>query len=206
MTAATPPSGSTTAGIDDPGTVTFDTPLDPDSLTASSFQLRDAGGAPLAAALSYDAATRTARLTPTATLVADAVHEVRVTTAVRSDAGAPLSADADWSFTTRGCPCSTMSTLAPETTFIDTQDGRQSSEQLSLELGTKLTVDQNVRLTKIRFYKSPGETGTHVGRVWTAGGGLIASTTFAGETGSGWQEQALAAPITLRPGRTYVVS
>ena len=30
--------------------------------------------------------------------------------------------------------------------------------------------------------------------------------TFANETASGWQQQSLATPITLKPGRVYVLS
>jgi hypothetical protein len=73
-------------------------------------------------------------------------------------------------------------------------------------MGVKVRVSQVARLTAIRFYKSPGEGGTHVGRVWTAGGTQIASVAFSGESGSGWQQQPLASPIALSPGQTYVVT
>ena len=46
----------------------------------------------------------------------------------------------------------------------------------------------------MRFYKSPGETGTHVGRIWTEGGTQLAQVTFTGETTSGWQTEELVDP------------
>jgi hypothetical protein len=61
-------------------------------------------------------------------------------------------------------------------------------------------------VTAIRFYKSPGETGTHVGRIWSQSGTQLASTTFSGETASGWQQQSLSTPFTLQPGTTYTIS
>jgi hypothetical protein len=58
----------------------------------------------------------------------------------------------------------------------------------------------------VRYYRDAGETGTHVGRVWSATGTLLASTTFTGESSSGWQQQALSAPLDLVAGQVYVVS
>src|SRR6185436_5867851 len=71
---------------------------------------------------------------------------------------------------------------------------------------TKFTVDQPMQLTSFRFYKDASETGTHVGKVWSSSGVLLAQQTFAGETDSGWQQQALASPLSLQPNTTYIVS
>jgi len=57
--------------------VVFDQAIDPATLTAASFQVKRAG-VPLPAALSYDAATRTARAAPP--LLPDGTYEVEVTT------------------------------------------------------------------------------------------------------------------------------
>ncbi len=58
----------------------------------------------------------------------------------------------------------------------------------------------------IRYYKSPSETGTHVGHIWSATGQPLATVTFTNEGTSGWQQQALATPLTINAGTTYVVS
>ena len=74
-------------------------------------------------------------------------------------------------------------------------------------MGVKVRVSQAAHLTAIRYYRSPGETGSHIGRCGTRNGQLLASVAFTGETGSGWQEQALAdAGARSTPGQTYVVS
>jgi hypothetical protein len=75
-----------------------------------------------------------------------------------------------------------------------------------VELGLKFRSAVNGHVTGIRFYKGPGNSGTHVGRVWTSGGVLLGSATFGAETASGWQEQALPTPVPISANTTYVVS
>ena len=62
------------------------------------------------------------------------------------------------------------------------------------------------QVSAIRFYKAPGNTGTHVGSLWAADGTRLATVTFAGETASGWQRAPLSVPVSLTPGATYTVS
>ncbi|KFF60502.1 hypothetical protein JF66_04230 [Cryobacterium sp. MLB-32] len=61
-------------------------------------------------------------------------------------------------------------------------------------------------VTGIRFYKGPSNTGTHVGNLWSSSGVKLASVTFSGETGSGWQTADLATPVALTAGEIYTVS
>ena len=70
----------------------------------------------------------------------------------------------------------------------------------------KIKVDQPMAISAVRFYKASQETGVHIGRIWTASGVELAQTTFTGETASGWQHQALPAPLTLQPETVYIVS
>src|SRR5438046_7558779 len=51
-----------------------------------------------------------------------------------------------------------------------------------VELGVTFRADSNGYITGIRFYKSTGNTGTHVGNLWSSGGTLLASATFTGES------------------------
>ena len=121
--------------------------------------------------------------------------------------GIALASAVSWSFSTAACPCQLFSPiLTPDFIGLPTQDGRTGTGPWSYEFGTKVTVDEPTRLNAIRYYKSPGETGTHVGRVWTAGGVQLSQVTFTSETASGWQQQALAPPLALQPGATYVIS
>jgi glucose/arabinose dehydrogenase len=74
------------------------------------------------------------------------------------------------------------------------------------EYGMRFTSSQPGQITAIRYYKAPSETGTHEGRIWSATGQQLASVTFANETASGWQQQALVNPLTIAANTTYVVS
>ncbi|WP_416209789.1 N,N-dimethylformamidase beta subunit family domain-containing protein [Nostoc sp. LEGE 06077] len=74
------------------------------------------------------------------------------------------------------------------------------------ELGMKFRSATTGQITAIRFWKAPSETGTHIGRIWSATGTLLASVTFTNETTSGWQQQTLSSPLTIQANTTYVVS
>ena len=104
------------------------------------------------------------------------------------------------------CPCILLPLAAtPSTTGLSTANGRPGGPW-TLEVGVKFTVDAAARLSAFSFYKDAGETGAHVGRLWTADGVLLANVPFGAETASGWQQQALVTPIELAPGTTYVAS
>ena len=161
----------------------------------------------MGATTSYDAASRTAILRPAAALAPSTTYTATLTTAIRTPGGSQLGAPVSWHFTTSACPCR----LFPqnETPVGDrkpVQDGRSGAGPWSYEMGVKVRVSQPASLTAMRFFKSPGETGAHVGSLWTSTGSLIGQVTFQGETASGWQQQDLATPIALTPGQTYVVS
>ena len=82
----------------------------------------------------------------------------------------------------------------------------ESTDGVAYELGMKFQADRAGEINAIRFWKTPSETGTHVGHIWSADGTLLATATFTGETASGWQEQALDAPLEIAGNTTYVVS
>jgi hypothetical protein len=70
----------------------------------------------------------------------------------------------------------------------------------------KFRADVTGKVTGVRFYKGTGNTGTHVGHLWSSTGTLLGSVTFSGETTSGWQQATFSAPITINANTTYVVS
>jgi hypothetical protein len=61
-------------------------------------------------------------------------------------------------------------------------------------------------VTGIRFFKAAANTGTHIGTLWNAAGGVEAQGTFAGETASGWQALTFATPVAIAADTTYVAS
>ena len=74
------------------------------------------------------------------------------------------------------------------------------------ELGVRFSSDISGYITGIRFYKGPGNVGTHVGHLWTSTGTLLASVTFTDESISGWQEADFSTPVAITAGTTYVAS
>jgi Domain of unknown function (DUF4082)/IPT/TIG domain/Glycosyl hydrolases family 16 len=80
------------------------------------------------------------------------------------------------------------------------------SDASAIELGVKFQAQANGFITGLRFYKGTTNTGPHVGTLWTAGGTLLASVTFANETASGWQQASFASPVAIAANTTYVAS
>ncbi|MBT2536461.1 DUF4082 domain-containing protein [Arthrobacter sp. ISL-69] len=82
----------------------------------------------------------------------------------------------------------------------DSQDGG------AYELGMKITPSVDGFITGARFYKSTGNTGTHVGSLWNAAGQRLATATFTSESATGWQKVLFSQPVTVSAGQKYVVS
>jgi hypothetical protein len=97
------------------------------------------------------------------------------------------------------CPCTVFPTsLTPGT--VD------SGDFSAVNLGMKFSTTVAGEVTGVRFYKSTLNTGTHVGSLWTAGGSLLGSVTFTGETASGWQTANFSSPIPVKANTEYVIS
>jgi len=191
-----PVAGS--AGIQPTSAVTasFSRPLDPATISNSSFTLLAPGGSTVPATVSYDGAY-VATLTPSASLAMATTYTARLAAGVAGANGTPLGSAYTWSFTTPSCPCSL---------FSDLVQPANSAAVGTYELGVKVQVDQPMTLTSVRFYKAVGETGTHTATVWGPDGTALAGVTFSNETASGWQQQALSTPVQLQANTVYTVS
>ena len=94
-----------------------------------------------------------------------------------------------------------------ETIFTtQTPSNPNDTDGVPYELGLKFQSATSGQITAIRYWKAPSETGTHVGRIWTSTGSVLASVSFAAETASGWQQQTLSTPLNIQANTTYVVS
>ncbi|MBR8841028.1 MAG: DUF4082 domain-containing protein, partial [Stigonema ocellatum SAG 48.90 = DSM 106950] len=94
-----------------------------------------------------------------------------------------------------------------ETIFTNqTPSSPNATDGTSYELGLKFQSAKAGQITAIRYWKAASETGSHVGRIWSSTGSVLASVSFANETASGWQQQALATPLNIVANTTYVVS
>ena len=75
------------------------------------------------------------------------------------------------------------------------------------EVGVKFRSDSDGDITRIRFYKDAQNTGQHIGSLWPIGGGTaLASTSFTGETASGWQQVTFPSPVFVTANTVYVAS
>ncbi|WP_143591463.1 DUF4082 domain-containing protein [Thermoactinospora rubra] len=201
----------------DPPTVSAVTPLDTENsvpvttaVTATlsepiqpgTAQFTLSGG--VTGSVSYASATRTLTFTPPAALAAGTTYTATISGAKDSTGNqmAPFS----WTFTTAKpapasgvCPCSVWPDSAVPAV-------RTASDTKAVALGVKFTADRGGVVTGVRFYKGPGNTGTHVGALWTASGTKLAEATFAGESAAGWQQVTFSSPVTISANTTYVAS
>ncbi|MEW2358223.1 DUF4082 domain-containing protein [Spirillospora sp. NPDC029432] len=176
--------------------VTFDEPV---RAGTPVLALAGPSGQPVAGTAALDAAGRTVTFTPSAGLAAATRYTASVSGA-RDAAGNTMSGTARWSFTTSGaCPCTIFPSDAVPGTPAE-NDGR------AIEVGVKFTPARAGWISGVRFYKGPGNTGTHTGSLWTDTGGRMALGTFTNETASGWQTLTFSAPVAVEAGKTYVAS
>jgi hypothetical protein len=208
VTATSPGAGATAVSVTTAVTATFSEPVAPATVTASTFELRDGGGALVSASVTYDTTTRTATLRPAAALTSGGTYTARVHGAAASPyvtdlAGNPLAADVAWSFTTGAaivCPCSLWDPATTVPPIADFNDAH------AIEVGVKVRADVDGYITGLRFYKSAANTGVHLANLWTTAGTLLATATFSSESPSGWQEVSFPAPVAVAANTVYVAS
>ena len=201
---------ATTASI----TVQFSEAMTAATISSSTIFLSDAGNNPVAATVTYNAATNTATLTPTSPLNNSATYSVRVksgSAGVKDAAGNALAADFTSSFTTVALapPAPPTPPAAPTASQLlagKTPTTVDSKDSGAVELGVKFTSDQSGYISGISFYKATANTGTHVAHLWSANGTLLATGTFVNETASGWQQVAFAQPVAIQANTTYIAS
>jgi hypothetical protein len=98
-----------------------------------------------------------------------------------------------------GCPCSIWPLTALPARI-------ENTDTSAVEVGVRFRADVNGTITGIRFYKGLGNTGPHVGSLWTNTGTRLATATFANETLVGWQQVTFSTPIAITANTTYVAS
>jgi PKD repeat protein len=97
---------------------------------------------------------------------------------------------------------STYSLWSPTATPITASE----PDSRSVEVGVQFKSDVAGTISGIRFYKGAGNTGTHVGQLFSSTGQLLASATFTAETASGWQQVNFSTPIAITANTTYVAA
>lgn len=100
--------------------------------------------------------------------------------------------------TTVTCPCSIFGDTDPVNPSIN--------DAAAVELGLRFTPTRDGFVSGVRFFKGSGNTGTHVGSLWTSTGQRLAQVTFSDETATGWQQATFTSPVPVTAGQTYLVS
>src|SRR5262249_6201706 len=94
-------------------------------------------------------------------------------------------------------------TIWPSTAVATNPDGEPNAK---LEVVVKFRSDVAGVVTRVRFYKHPLNTGTHIGNLWATDGTRLATATFTGETASGWQQVNFTTPVAITANTVYVAS
>ena len=196
VVARTPAADASGVALDARVAATFGEDV---GVAGATFTLRDAAsGQAVAGTSSYDGATRTMTFAPAA-LDSGRTYTATVGGAVDA-AGNGMTSPHSWSFTTATTALHTLWPAGTVPAVAAANDGG------AIEVGLKFRVDVPGRVVGVRFHKGPGNTGTHVGRLYQADGTLLGQVTFSGETATGWQQADFASPVQVQPGVTYVVA
>jgi len=202
--SVSPTNGATGINPNTQVTVLFSEAMDPATVNGSTFTLRDSANNLVAANVSYNSLAFTATLIPGVPLSAQKSYTVSVAggaSGIKDLAGNPVATFSS-AFTT-GTPPVPVYSIWSNT---DAPVSVTPSDASPIEVGVKIQSNSNGYITGLRFYKSPLNTGTHVGNLWSRTGTLLASVAFTNETEAGWQYQALPTPVAITAHTTYVAS
>jgi methionine-rich copper-binding protein CopC len=199
VTSTTPTAGATGVATTTTVTATFSEPVQASTIAMS---LKNAAGTAVSGTTSYDSTAQRATFTPSAALASGTSYTATVSGA--KDLAGNTMTSTSWSFTTAAtpppsCPCSIWNSTA-------TPANPSEPDSSAVEVGVKFRADVAGKVTGVRFYKGTGNTGTHVGHLWSSTGTLLGTVTFSGETASGWQQAPFTTPVSITAGTTYVVS
>ncbi|PMB04903.1 Ig domain-containing protein group 1 domain-containing protein [Fischerella thermalis CCMEE 5273] len=175
-------------------------------------QVKDSAGNPQSGVTVNFAVTSGGGSVSPASAVTNASGQASTTLTLGASPGAISSVTNTVSATANGIGSVTFSATANPPggtqTVLTTQVPSISNitDGVPYELGMKFRSTKGGQITAIRFWKASSETGTHIGKIWTATGTLLESVTFTNETASGWQQQLLETPVNIQANTTYVVS
>jgi hypothetical protein len=194
LTGRSPAPGVTDVSRSSAVTATLSAPI-----SAGYSLVATQGSTTIAGTTSLSADKTTVTFRPSAAWAADTDITITLSGIVSTD-GATLGTQG-WTFHTE-TTSTTISTLfgdqTPTTAAINDSN--------AVEVGTAFTPSTAGTVTGIRFYKGTGNTGTHVGTLWSSLGATLGTVTFSGESATGWQTASFATPIPVTAGTTYVVS
>lgn len=200
VVSSTPVAGSSSNPLPLTPTLTFSEPVTPSTVSFTVTR----NGTSVPGGVSFDSTDSVATFTPTSQLAAGTTYNVSVSGA-QDKFGQTMTAYS-YSFTTSKafdaggkCPCAIWPDVAPSNVT-------DASDTGSVELGVEFTPSSNGTIAGVRFYKTPDNTGTHTGTLWSASGAQLATGTFTNESTQGWEELTFSSPVMVTAGTTYVAS
>jgi hypothetical protein len=100
VTSTVPTAGASNVLVSSTVIANFSEAMDATTITVLSFTVTGPGSNAVSGSILYDAATESARFTPSALLAPGAVYTARITTAVTDENGNEMAVDYVWTFTT----------------------------------------------------------------------------------------------------------
>jgi hypothetical protein len=197
VTSISPGDGATSMPVTGTVRVSFDRPVQPGT---AQITVKDPNNATVSGNTTLETGGSTVSFAPSNDLKAATKYKVSVSGAT-SLGGHAMTQAATSQFTTSGvdaCPCSLM-----ETTTQPTLPDAGDSSAVTLGLKFKASVDGFVR--GVRYYRDSANTGTHIGKLFSASGNELASVTIPTQS-AGWQSVNFSSPVAVSAGSTYVVS
>ncbi|WP_426734695.1 DUF4082 domain-containing protein [Glutamicibacter sp. 2E12] len=167
--------------------------------------VKNSSGQEVAGQSAYDQTTRRATFTPDASLAEGEAYTVVL--AAKDLTGNDVARGNTWSFRTMlpvpedpsACPCG----------FYNDQEipaDPAVNDGTPVTLGTRFSADTDGVLNGLKFYRSPGESGSHTGWLYSATGSAIAQVQFPDDSATGWQYAQFDSPVSIKAGTEYVAA
>jgi hypothetical protein len=146
VVATTPTANATAVSTGTAVTAKFSRPVDPTTVTSSTFTLSSPSG-PVSATVTYNDPTSTATLVPSSTLAPATTYTASVTTGVRAADGMPLASTVSWSFTTATPPPPQVVRTVPTAGATDATTNTAISVVFSKSMDPTTLTSSTVTLT-----------------------------------------------------------
>ena len=196
-----PYAGATSVPVTTTVSATYSKPL----ATGTADLTLTQGTTPVAGAVTYDPTTRKVTFTPDADLAYATSYTVAVSGTDEIDQS--VSGTSSWTFTTAAegqVPGAATVSLYDDSAVPDVIDGADPD---AVTLGMRFASTVAGTVDGVRFYKAPGNTGTHTGYLYRAGDqALLGTVTFTGESAAGWQTAMFDTPIAIAADTDYMVA
>ena len=211
VTSTAPADGATEVSVGVQVNAAFSEAIAPETINGSTVILRNSAGAVVPAAISYDSGNKTVQLRPNSSLAVASTYSGLIkggANGVKDLAGNALAVDKVWTFTTVSqvsAPCQPQQpcSIWPG---APTPGAPSVNDPKCRRVGSQIPVRHRRLHCRDRFYKGSGNSGIHIGSLWSTSGSLLAQATFSNETASGWQQVNFATPVAIAANTVYVAS